>query len=317
MRLALTSVLLLMTTGGHEGCKARVTRNADQEEPDSRTCITSKEYKSRKAEVYRCQLRLQLAGFTDRARVQSCFELGCTLQPPEPGSAPSASTVSTTLLLMTTMVTVMNIPTMPMVMVQVTIMFIVIVPPTEAIGMEELNGAMQEEGMDATMEPELEERIREVNESLIYNLAKLEETEDRVTALNETFMIWTEEKFAILNNLTELQDTIMKIQEMMMREATDVESGVEVNHNTTLVVAEDNTTLVGNDTNTTMSGNNDEPDNFTLMSAEVWPGNMERESKWYDVFMNEGRVVAYITLFMASTALLVGFVLVYKLKDLP
>ena len=308
MRLALTSVLLLMTTGGHEGCKARVVRNADQEEPDSRTCITSKEYKSRKAEVYRCQLRLQLAGFTDRARVQSCFELGCTLQPPEPGSAPSASTVSTTLLLMTTMVTVMNIPTIPMVMVQVTITFIVFVPPTEAIGMEELNGAMQEEGMDATMEPELEERIREVNESLIYNLAKLEETEDRVTALNETFMIWTEEKFAILNNLTELQDTIMKIQEMMMMEATDVESGVEVNHNTT---------LVGNDTNTTRSGNDDKPDNFTLMSAGVWPGNMERESKWYDVFMDEGRVVAYITLFMASTALLVGFVLVYKLKDLP
>ena len=215
------------------------------------------------------------------------------------------------------MVTVMNIPTIPMVMVQVTIIFIVFVPPTEAIGMEELNGAMQEEGMDATVEPELEERIREVNESLIYNMAKLEETEDRVTALNETFMIWTEEKFAILNNMTELQDTIMKIQEMMMMEATDVESGVEENQNTTLVVAEDNTTLVGNDTNTTMSGNNDEPDNFTLMSAGVWPGNMERESTWYDVFMDEGRVVAYITLFMASTALLVGFVLVYKLKDLP
>ena len=96
-----------------------------------------------------------------------------------------------------------------------------------------------------------------------------------------------------------------------MMEATDVESGVEVNHNTTLVVAEDNTTLVGNDTNTTMT-----TDNFTLMSAGVWPGN-KRESEWYDAFMDEGRVVAYITLFMASSALLVGFVLVYKLKDLP
>ena len=208
------------------------------------------------------------------------------------------------------MVTVMNIPTMPMVMVQVTIMFIVIVPPTEAIGMEELNGAMQEEGMDATVEPELEERIREVNESLIYNMAKLEETEDRVTALNETFMIWTEEKFAILNNMTELQDTIMKIQEMMMMEATDVESGVEVNHNTTLVVADHNTTLIVAEDNTTLVGND-------TNTAGVWPGNMEKERKWYDGFMDEGRVVAYITLFMASTALLVGFVLVYKLKDLP
>ena len=75
-----------------------------------------------------------------------------------------------------------------------------------------------------------------------------------------------------------MQDSIMQLQEMMME---DVGSGVEVYHNTTLVMAEDNTTL---DTNITMSGNNDEPDNFTQMSAQVRPGNMEGVSKWCDIY---------------------------------
>ena len=168
--------------------------------------------------------------------------------------------------------------------------------------------------MDVTDGPEWEERMMEVNETLIYNLARLEETEDRVAELNETLMMWTKEKFATLNktlhvDLTLMQDSIMQLQEMMME---DVGSGVEVYHNTTLVMAEDNTTL---DTNIIMSGNNDEPDNFTQMSAQVGPGNMEGGSKWCD--MIEGRVISYITLFMASTGLLVSFVLIYKLKDLP
>ena len=156
MWVAITLVIIPVLTSGL-GCKPRVARNS--EIADTATCVSAKEYKARKAQVYRCQLRLSMAGYKDRTRTQACLQLGCSLQPPQTGSAPGGMTVSTTLLLLTTTIMTFHVTDNKIVTGIVTIAFLL--PTTAAIGMEEL-GARREEGMDVTDGPEWEERMMEV-----------------------------------------------------------------------------------------------------------------------------------------------------------
>ena len=234
MRLTLILVLLLMTISTwSEGCKARVVRSADKV-PDSRTCLTTSEYKTRKAQIYRCQLRLQMAGFTDRAKINTCLELGCDLQPSEPGMA-SATTASTTLILMTT------IWTLHLWYNNLGILFLGILaaPSAEAIGMEQLEARL-EVGQD-TEELELdetEEKIRAVNETLMINLAKLNKTEEKIKNFNET-MVKLQTTISRLEDMMEATDSTLA--EYMERIKANEGSGVEADNNTSTL-----------DTNTTM-----------------------------------------------------------------
>ena len=117
-------------------------------------------------------------------------------------SAPGGITVSTTLMLLTTTTTfhatARSCGT-------VTMAFLgTMLPTATAIDMEKL-GARRDEKWD-TDEEEWEQKIREVNASLIYNIARLEETEDRVAALNKTLFLWTKN----LNKTLHLDLTLMQ-----------------------------------------------------------------------------------------------------------
>ena len=287
--IALVIIPVISTTG----CK-RVARSSEM--VDTATCVSAQEYKARAAQVYRCKLRVAMGGYKDRTRIQACLQLGCSLEPPQAvGSAPGSIAVSTTLMFISTTMTARSCGTVTMTMAMAMSMAMAMLPTGTAMEMEQLGTRR-----DDTGEEEWKEKIQEVNASLALHLAKLEETEERMAALNKTLFQWTKN----LNKTLHLDLMLMQKVEQLELE---FERGSGVDY--TIADMDMDNATVDVDNTTLITWSDDEHINVTERPAQ------EKEGKWSDIL--ESKVISYLVLFLSSTGFLTSMVLLYKLKDLP